>query len=59
MNHLIESEEPMNKTIHKTTCRPTKELSIILWQCQMEIDEMNSKKKLNLMGYARIKNQSK
>jgi hypothetical protein len=59
MNHLIEFEEPINKPTHRTTCGPTNDLSIDLWQCQMEIDEMNSKKKTQPHGLCQDKNQSK
>ncbi len=45
VNHLIEFEEPMNKPTHKSTCEQTNDLSIDLWQCQMETNKMNSMKK--------------
>ncbi len=45
----------MNKPTHKTTYRPTNELLIDLWQCQMEIDEMNSKKKTQPCGLCQDK----
>jgi hypothetical protein len=46
VNHLIEFEELMNKPTHKLTCKPTYDLSIDLGQCQMEMDKMNSKLKI-------------
>jgi hypothetical protein len=59
MNHLIKFEEPMNKPTHKTPCRPTNELLIDLWKCQLEIDEMNSKKETQPRGLFQDKNQNK
>jgi hypothetical protein len=56
MNHLIEFEKPMNKPTHNTTYGPTNELSNDLWQCQMEIGEMNSKKKSQPRGLCQDKN---
>jgi hypothetical protein len=51
VNHLIEFEEPMNKP----TCKPINDLSFDSWQCQMEINKMNSKKKTQPRGQCQDK----
>ena len=44
LDHLIRFMEPMSKPTNEPTVEPTNELSIDLWQCQMEIDTMNTMK---------------
>jgi hypothetical protein len=55
VNHLIEFVEWMNKPVCKPTPKPTNELSIVSWQCQMEINKMNSKMKTQLCGLCQDK----
>ncbi len=55
VDHLIEFEEPMNKPTCKSTCKPTNDLSIDLWQCWMEMDKINSIKKSQPCGQCQDK----
>jgi hypothetical protein len=65
--HWFQFEEPMNnpmnepswkpirKPMSEPTCKPTNDLSIDSWQCQMEINKMNSKKKTQPCGQCQDK----
>jgi hypothetical protein len=65
--HWFQLEEPMNdptnepsckpisKPMNEPTCKPTNDLSIDSWQCRMEINKMNSKKKTQPRGQCQDK----
>jgi hypothetical protein len=47
--------KPMSKPLNEPTCKPTNDLSIDSWQCRMEINKMNSKKKTQPCGQCQDK----
>jgi hypothetical protein len=59
VNYLIQLQQPMsnpmNEPNRESTCKPTNDLSIDLWQCRKEIDKMNSMKKSQPRGQCQDK----
>jgi hypothetical protein len=47
--------KPMSKPMNEPTCKSTDDLSIDSWQCRMEINKMNSKKKTQPRGQCQDK----